>query len=102
MPTEEGCPWGIACEDCDNHRRVEWCALEVQNHEKIGDIYKARMEGFFDGFNKAHEEYTMLIDTLAELVYCWECKYRDEPECPWDTTRSCPKDCDSCSRGERR
>ena len=48
------------CEDCDFHRTESWCAQAIPIREELDDVYKANMEGFWDGFESAKKHYEWL------------------------------------------
>ena len=48
------------CDECDFHRTESWCAQAIPIKEELDDIYKANMEGFWDGFEASKKHYQWL------------------------------------------
>lgn len=55
------------CKDCDFNRSVSWCAKAIPMHKEIDDVYKARMEGFWDGYDWCEEHYKWMEEHWEQL-----------------------------------
>lgn len=55
-----------SCEECEFHRTESWCAQAIPIREELDDIYKANMEGFWDGFESARKHYKWLEERYDE------------------------------------
>ena len=56
----------VYCEECPHHRSTSWCALAIPHHGPVSELYKIRMEGFWEGIHCAEDEYNSLIEIIEE------------------------------------
>ena len=48
------------CEGCDFHRTESWCSMALPRYDGPSELYKMRMEGFWEALNWAEEHYKWL------------------------------------------
>ena len=56
----------VDCEECQFHRSTSWCARAIPHHEPVSELYKIRMEGFWEGVHCAEDEYNSLMEIIEE------------------------------------
>ena len=68
------------CEECDYHRSQSWCARAIPINKDDGPTmaHKIYMEGFWEAFEFAYQEYQILEELLnkyEEITHCEDCEY---------------------------
>ena len=56
----------VECDECQFHRSTSWCALAIPHHKPVDELYKVRMEGFWEGIHYAEDEYNSLMEIIEE------------------------------------